>query len=99
MHRTYVDGKPVGLFVSRRGETESPNDTTPFFVFRRNGLGDYVLEGYAAHDGRRMRTYQLPGHEVDTWQLVGKLGGPPGREKPANDSTEDTVILLAGARN
>ena len=97
LHRTYVNGKSVGLYTSQKGEAEEATDSMPFFVFRRNGLGNYVLEGYAAPDGSRTWTYRLPGHEVNSWQLGESVRAARNSEGPQDGADKDIVILLAPA--
>lgn len=99
LHETYVNGQPVGRFVSRTGQGEAGSEAEgPFFVFSRNTRGALVLEGYADPVGNRLNTYliQSPGRGVydvvSHWRMSRVM-------QIAGDRQHETVILLAAARN
>jgi len=64
LHKTYVNGRQIGLLQSRRGESEGGAEQ-PFFVFHRDHAGKLHLYGYASPQGNKMITYTLnsPGAE------------------------------------
>lgn len=98
LHETWLNGQPVGRFVSRTGQAEAGDGTeTPFVVFRRTRGGELVLEGWADPRGRRLNTYlvrtvgQAQPEMIAHWREARELGA---KGEPLED-----VILLAAARN
>jgi len=62
LHVTYVDGRSVGMFVSRLDESEGLGGLQqPFFVFARNRAGRLVLEAYAWPDNDKFYIYRVRG--------------------------------------
>ena len=59
LHEIRVNGRSIGLFMSRVGTSEAPVERVPVVVFRRNGTDEHYLLGYAWPDGEIMRTYLL----------------------------------------
>lgn len=64
IHRTYVDGRPAGMFVSQERRSEVDAGAPPSVVFRRDGDGQLDLLGYVLPAGRRSVTYQLGEHRL-----------------------------------
>lgn len=62
LHVTYLDGRSVGMFVSRMDQSEGlGGQQEPFFVFGRNRDGQLVLEAYAWPDHERFYIYRVRG--------------------------------------
>jgi hypothetical protein len=61
LHEIRVNGKSLGLFMSRVGTGEGPVEGMPVVVFQRNGTDERSLLGYAWPDGAVMKTYVLDG--------------------------------------
>lgn len=59
LHKTYVNGQPVGLLASRRRSSELPGDRAPFLVFQRDPQGRLELLGYVMPASGRSVTYEL----------------------------------------
>ena len=59
LHEIRVNGRSIGLFMSRVGTSEEPVEGVPVVVFQRNGTDEHYLVGYAWPDGEAMRTYIL----------------------------------------
>lgn len=58
LHRTYVDGRLIGLLQSRRGYSEGATDG-PYMMFHRDTAGRLHLYAFATPAGSRMATYNL----------------------------------------
>jgi hypothetical protein len=61
LHKTYVNGNHIGMFMSRRGTSEADEERQPFFLFVRDETNALRLVGYASPDGTALRTYDLSG--------------------------------------
>jgi hypothetical protein len=60
LHKTYVDGKLQGLFVSRRIESEDVDSRQdPYIQFHRMPSGELFLRGYGIPIGTRLMTYRM----------------------------------------
>ena len=60
LHRTFVDGDFVGMFISRRVQSEGPvPNQAPFMLFRRDVDERWRLQGYALPDGTGLVSYRL----------------------------------------
>jgi len=59
LHEIRVNGRSIGLFMSRAGTSEATVEGVPIVVFQRNGTDEHHLVGYAWPDGKAMRTYVL----------------------------------------
>lgn len=46
LHRTYMNGRPIGLFMSRRTRSEAGGTVAPFVVFDRDVDGNLDIVGY-----------------------------------------------------
>ena len=88
LHEIRVNGRSIGLFMSRIGTGEGPVELLPVVVFQRNGTNERYLLGYAWPNGETMRTYIL--------QRSGKAPRVIARNSrlPLLDS-ENTEILIA----
>jgi len=88
MHHTSVDGRPIGMFRSRLGESEGlGGQESSVFVFTKRNDGALELQGFATakRDGR-LTTYQMDLERVTTrWSLA--------KEFKAEDS--DMVLVAA----
>jgi hypothetical protein len=94
LHRTYVNGRFAGMFLSRRVTSEGPVDEhEPFMLFRRNAAGPWELYGYALPHGEGLVSYRMDtigkskGQEKRRW--IADTGPPP--ETPGSG----WVVLLA----
>ena len=59
MHVGYVDGAPVGMFFSERGQSEAPRDNQPFMMFARDRVGRLHLYGFSVPCRDGMETFQF----------------------------------------
>jgi hypothetical protein len=91
LHKTYVDGIPIGEFRSRRGTSEGRGEAVEaFFVFLRGVDGRLLLEGYAVASGEKLRTYHM-----------GRVRGPTttawvsAPEPKGADKEQDRFIRIA----
>jgi len=87
LHKTYVDGKPVAMLMSRTGVGEGAGDGRPFVMFQRDGLGRLHLYGLAAPSGGRMANYRL-------WQGA-RLSSNQGSENLARATDAEGTVLVA----
>ena len=76
MHEIVVNGKSIGVFMSRVGTSEEPAEGMPVVVFQRNGTEEYTLVGYAWPDGDFMRTYVLRKFEAAQRSITQKSRVP-----------------------
>jgi hypothetical protein len=60
LHRLAVDGRPVGMFLSRKGIAEGRGALAPEVVFERDGAGNLKLLGYSVPTRGRSIAYRLP---------------------------------------
>jgi len=65
LHEVYLDGRPLGMMVSRSRTNESAGEDLPVVVFDRAPSGVLRLAGYTSPDGGKMRTYWLEGGGFD----------------------------------
>jgi hypothetical protein len=89
-HSIHVNGIPVTMLISRRGQSEGAAERDPFVMLLRDGEGRLHLYGYAQPAQDRMVTYQLvPGkHARAAVETALHMGGTSG---------EPTVMLVARA--
>ena len=60
MHKAYVDGHMIGVFISERTQTEGlSEDGRPYLQFIDNGSGEWHLVGYAVPAGDHMESFRL----------------------------------------
>ena len=79
-HSIHVDGMPVTMLISRRGQSEGAAERDPFVMLLRDGEGRLHLYGYALAAQDHMVTYQLvPGKRARAAvQIALHVGGPSG---------------------
>lgn len=59
-HSLTVDGRPLGMYLSRVGQGEgSPDGADAVLVFVRNESDQLVLEGFSRPLGDHVRTYRM----------------------------------------
>lgn len=79
LHKTYVNGRPVGLLASRRRPSEVARDAAPVVVFHRDVAGRLELVGYvlpASSSSGRSTTFVLAeGREIGG-EGTGTVAGP-----------------------
>jgi len=46
LHKTYLDGRPVGMLLSRKRASEGESGSEPRVLFRADGKGNLELVGY-----------------------------------------------------
>jgi len=99
LHTLYIDGQPVGMFLSHRSLSEGLSDREqPFFLFYRGEDGSLVFHGHAWPEQGRMHAYRLydprprkaEAHANLTWKRVGQQGGSSPRS--------DDLVLLGASR-
>ena len=85
LHETWIDGQPVGRFVSRLGVPEDRGGLEQAIIqFGRTSTGNLVLEAYAVPEGDRWTTYRLT-----------EPRPMKARELTAVGSAEPAVVLSA----
>ena len=97
LHETWVGGNAVGMYFSKRGESEGlvPH-ARPYFQFQRLSDGRLELKAYAVPDGDRYATYEI--------RMIGKVKHPK-TEKPDSSAVDalpaeldaGNVVLVAAA--
>ena len=90
LHKTYVNGRPIGILVSRRRANETRGDAPPVVVFQSDG-GTLDLVGYTLPSPRRGVVYELSARaEMPTGEVrvAAASSGPSGA----------LVVLAASAR-
>lgn len=70
-HRTSVDGRVTGLYVSRKlTETDAEEDPRAVFAFALHADGTYELESYSCSNGGRRITFDLRREQVESrWRV------------------------------
>ena len=58
-HETYVDRRPIGLFLGRPCVAEGGGEGQPFMLFHREADGRLRLYGYALPTGDRTESFLL----------------------------------------
>jgi len=66
LHLLLVDGRSVGMFLSRRRTTEASGEIRPEVVFERGARGSLDLIGYILPTSGRSVAYRLKNHD-DSW--------------------------------
>jgi hypothetical protein len=96
LHKTYIDGNPVAMFVSRRGFSEGSADGRPFMMFNRDSNGTLRLYGFAAPSDGRMVTYHVAGGPAadDSLQMAINDSNH-GSARPAQSETLSTILVSA----
>ena len=89
LHEIRVNGRSIGLFMSRVGTSEEPVEGVPVVVFQRNGTDEHYLVGYAWPDGETMRTYTLRRFGKAPRNVIARNSRLPLVE------SENTEILMA----
>ena len=95
LQRTYVDGMPIGAFLSRRQTGELPvSDKAPaLFVFQRDLEGRLCLERYAVWDGRKARSFDMTTAKSNEMVARGR------KPAPLQPLPEKETIVVAATRN
>ena len=94
IHKTYRNGMPVGMMLSRRGPSEGGAERQPFVMLVRDGNGLLHLYGYAVPSGRHMVTYRM--------QQPRSTGAPQlawDRETPEANTAASAALVLAARMN
>jgi hypothetical protein len=90
LHKTYVNGRPIAILVSRRRANETKSDAPPVVVFQRDA-GTLDLVGYTLPSPRRSGV---------TYVLSARMDMPYGEVRAAASSgiPGSLVVLTASAR-
>ncbi len=92
-HRTSVNGRVAGLFISRKVTVAAPrSDERAYFVFVRFPDGKYELESYTLTDGQTQVTFEMRPPTVRSRWHVRQAKGEPLRDP---EPKRTRVILLA----
>lgn len=59
LHETFIDGMPMGMWISRKKNSEGSGDSVPEVMFLRDEHGRLQLFGYALPTGGRKVTFVL----------------------------------------
>lgn len=59
VHRTYVDGRPAGMFLSHTRRAEAEGAAAPSVLFQRDTAGQLALLGYNLPGERRGIAYRM----------------------------------------
>lgn len=95
LHRTYVDGRHMGLLLSRRGRSEGPAEKHPQVLFRRTHEGALELLGYAWPDGKNMNTYLMSQEPREGRSTLAAEA--PSSPPPPEESRGPVIVLAARA--
>ena len=76
LHRTFMDGMPVGLFPSRLGANEESGEGEPFMMFYRDTQSRLHLYGYAARAGGRLVSHVIEDGPRQSPSRVADRTGP-----------------------
>ncbi len=63
LQKVYVNGKPVGIHVSRKAKSEIAHEAAPLVVFNTDGEGHLELVGYVVPGRVKSVTYLFAEHE------------------------------------
>ena len=90
LHKTYVNGRPIGILVSRKRANEKKGDEPPVVVFQRD-RGALDLVGY---------TLPVPRRNGVTYWLNANLEMPSDEHRAAASAglASSLVVLAASAR-
>jgi hypothetical protein len=83
-HRISIDGRAVGLFVSRRGASEAAADSAPTILFLDDDSGTLALIGYVVSSSRASTAF--------------RLASPPAERARRGTAAGAVVALAAAAR-
>ena len=90
LHRTDVDGRPVGMFLSRPRHLEvSVDEGKAQFIFKRNTRDELALVGYAINAGSETKFFDMARYGKRTVAMA------------SNDNAnglDDAVVLVAVGR-
>jgi hypothetical protein len=81
LHRVDVDGRTVGVFLSRKRMAEAKGALAPEVVFARDGAGNLRLLGYSIPERDGSIAYRLPAANPAGKASAVALGVPPPGEK------------------
>lgn len=87
LHTTWVDGKPVGTFLSYLGESEGPGGE-PYVQFADLHSGVWLLQGYAVAERGHYRTYRIE-------SFGPRRGKALDLDRMAQGIRPDDVVLVA----
>jgi len=90
LHSVSVDGRGVGLAMSRRAVPEAYNDSRPTFLFRRAPDGVLNLVGYVVPEGKKAWSYTMNRSGRNGWsgpEPIAATRAVPPTESPETTST------------
>jgi hypothetical protein len=87
LHKTYVNGRPIGILVSRKRTNEKKSDDPPVVVFQRGG-GALDLVGYTLPSPRRSGV---------TYLLNANLEMPSDELRAAAAGFLSSLVVLAAS--
>jgi hypothetical protein len=90
LHKTFVNGMPVGMFTSRTGTSEGQDHTQPFMVFERNSEGHLALVGLGWPEGDATRTFTMIGSKQQRNSRSSRQ-----QELARSDDEEQPTVLMA----
>jgi hypothetical protein len=90
LHKTYLDGMPVGMFTSRTGISEGREHSEPFMVFERNSEGHLALVGLGWPEGDATRTFTMTESNKRR-----KNRSDQQQQLAANEEASQPIVLLA----
>ena len=94
IHKTYMDGMPVGMMLSRRGTSEGGAERQPFVMLVRDGSGLLHLYGYAVPSGKHMVTYRMQQPRSPGTAQIAR-----DRTTPKANSAAPAMLVLAARMN
>ena len=92
LHRIVAGGSTVGLFLSRKRNTETESILLPQILFNRDAEGNLELVGYSAPSSGHMVAYRLKSHGET---LPARASH---RQHGAAAATPVAAIVAAGTR-
>ena len=98
VHRTSVNGRVAGMYVSRKvTETAAPDDDRPYFVLARLADGAYRLDSYGWSDGRTQITFEMrPVSVRSLWRVRQTKVDSSDGAKPRNAKMYLIASVAAG---
>ena len=93
LHSIQIDGRPIGMFISRSQPTERSGGQQAFIAFRLNDRGALELEGYAVPNGDRLQSHFLVSRDK-----VSRADRTAQLTRDGPDEKTRTRVLLAQTR-
>lgn len=74
LHKTIMNGMPVGYFTSRLGANEESGEGEPVMIFYRDAQSRLHLYGYAAPTNGRLVSHVMAGRGLNALKVADRTG-------------------------